>query len=241
MSTPLAFVLLLFVSLAWEAGADPIRFEILPGATLTFEGEAPTSLSGAFEIECRPIPLLPSVIPIPCLFNVGDVTFDLTSLELAAGELTLSDQGPFEAVINSSGIGFGLPREVTLGDVGLLSSPPPERAVHLFYGFSAELEASLPEFDRYRFWLLEDAMSGSSWSGSDPLPGTLMIQARLTENIWDLAPTSLQSQSVVRSAELFLTAVQVPEPSTFLLQAAAVGALAGLRAGHRVRSRGLDV
>ena len=230
----------MFLALPPGAGAETIRFEILPGATLTFEGETPTPLSGALEIECRPIPSLPPAIPLSCLFNLGDVIFDVTSLELAAGEFALSGQGPFEAVMNSSGIGFGLPREVTLGDVGVLSLPPPERAVQFFYGFSAELQASLPEFDRYRFWLLEDVMGGSSsWSGSDPLPGQLAIQARLTENLWDLAPLGLQGQSVVRSAELLLTAVRAPEPSLALLEAAAVAVLTGFRKVHRVRSRGI--
>ena len=230
MRVSLACALLLLLALSQEAGAEPIRFEILPGATLTFEGQTPTPLSGALELECRSIPTLPPVIPIACPFQLGDVTFDVTSLELVAGELALSGQGPFEAVPYSSSGAFELAREVTLGDVGLLSSPPPERAVRLGYGFPVDLAASFPEFDRYRFWLLEEEMGGtSSWSGSDPLPGQLAIQARLTENLWDFSPLGLQGQSVVQSAELVLTAVRVPEPSLALLEAAAVAVLARFR------------
>ncbi len=91
------------------AAADPEAFTILPGATIQFDGEAPKSLSGAFEIECRPDP----ASFLPCNFQTGDVTFDLTSLELATSDFALSAEGE-SPLFGSPGFSFSFGRQVVL-------------------------------------------------------------------------------------------------------------------------------
>ena len=210
-----------------------MAFDVDPGSTIQFGGAPSQSLSGSLEILCR-VPLF-SLCP-----SSGEVAFDITAVEIQAAGISLSGQGDFVPVENASGIGFSIGRQLLLGDVGLLSLPPPRREAVLSYGFDAALAESFPDFDRYVFWSLSTLPGGaSSWSGIDPFPQSLLLELRLTENFWDLGPLGIVNTSVGQSADIQLSATRVPESSPLHTLFLAICALASSPAMRR-RARVAD-
>jgi hypothetical protein len=215
-----SLVIALATALALPASAgEVLRYEILPGATLEIPMELPRVLEGFLDIECRD--------PVrPDCFQVGEVVYDATALELRAEDLVLAASGPFD-----DAPGFSVERALTLQDVGVLMSPPQDRAGSLFYGFDPELVMAGPDFDRYRVWILDTPPEGGShWTGAFTPPLGMELELSLTETFFDVGSTSISSSTgTVASISMSL-----PEPVAGLSTVAAALALSALR-----RRRGL--
>ena len=220
----------LLLTLSTPVSADPLRYEILPSATLSFSGEPTLGLSGSLELACPPAP----AFGLACEFQTGEVSLDVVSLDLEAQDFSLSGRGEFAAVMHpTTGGGFSAGRQLTLYGVGSISLPPVQKEAVLLYGFDAEMIESSPDFDRYRFWSLSS--SEATRSGMGISADSIVIEAVLWENIWEINSDAELGTTVTRSADLSMTLVQIPEPSTPILQAIAIGMLGIFRRARSPR------
>jgi len=224
------------VALAGSAPAEVLRYELVEGSTLAFEGEASAPLMGSFDIECPP----PPPFELDCGHQVGEVVFDVVALTLASGDLELAGEGP-GYVLGWSGGGSTqliLGRRIELQDVGVLFSPPRPHDADVGYGFDAELIEATPLIERHRlWWLRNDPLGDTGWLDGILHPESFEMDLVLEEQTWDFGPTLIEGMTVERSAQLHVAAAFVPEPSATALRITALLALCARRRRTAPRSR----